>query len=65
MAGLPDDYRSLLLNDLAADEAGELSVVVVEHLAAHGQTWLKSDPNAPEWVREYHGPFSIYIRRKD
>lgn len=22
---------------------------------------LKSDPSAPEWVREWTGPFSIYV----
>jgi len=25
---------------------------------------LKSDPAAPEWVREHHGPFSIHVREE-
>ena len=23
--------------------------------------WLKGDPNAPEWVREWSGPFEIHV----
>ena len=26
---------------------------------------LRSDPNAPEWVREWSGPFETYLRREE
>lgn len=26
---------------------------------------LRLDPNAPEWVREWPGPFETYLRRKE
>jgi hypothetical protein len=26
---------------------------------------LKDDPAAPEWVREWRGPFSIHVRKED
>lgn len=26
---------------------------------------LRTDPNAPEWVREWSGPFETYLRKED
>jgi hypothetical protein len=48
---MPADYRAGLIAEI--DEHGQ---------ALDGDDWLKSDPAAPEWVREYHGPFSIWLR---
>lgn len=51
-ATLPSDYRAMLLEEIDRhDEALDRDDV------------LKGDPNAPEWVREWQGPFSIYVRR--
>lgn len=33
--------------------------------ALDGDDWLKGDPDAPEWVREWSGPFDIYVTEKE
>lgn len=54
-ATLPSDYRAMLLEEIdrTDDEALDRDDA------------LKGDPNAPEWVREWRGPFDIYVRRED
>lgn len=48
---MPADYRADLLEELRSEDE------VIDNY-----DWLKSDPNAPEWVREWSGPFSIWVR---
>lgn len=53
VAGMPDDYRAALIDELRDAQDGEV---------LDRDDWLKDDPNAPEWVRDHRGPFDIYIR---
>jgi hypothetical protein len=52
---LPDDYREVLLQFMENDRFSD-----GEALDRHDA--LKEDPNAPEWIREFRGPFSLYVR---
>lgn len=45
------DYRKDLLDAIKAD--GQV---------LDDEDWLKGDTDAPEWVREFQGPFSIWVR---
>lgn len=51
---LGDTYRAMLLDEMEVD--GE---------ALDGYDCLKADPAAPEWIREWQGPFSLYVRKAD
>jgi hypothetical protein len=50
---MPSPYRESFIDDI--DTFGES----LDH-----DDWLKSDPDAPTWVQNWAGPFSIYVRRK-
>lgn len=52
--GLSEDYRATLLAEIEAEDRA---------LDAHDA--LKDDPNAPEWVRDWRGPFDIHITVED
>lgn len=60
-AALPDDYRAELLDLM--DEVREWSIHIGEALDGHDA--LRSDPNAPEWVRQWPGPFDTYVRETE
>ena len=50
----PADYREALLEEI---NVGSLDGLGAEALDAEDR--LKGDPNAPKWVREWSGPFSL------
>mgnify|MGYP001381100331 CR=1 FL=1 len=55
VASMPAEYRDQLVNEIDADDPfgwGE---------ALDAWDWLHDDPNAPQWVRDWSGPFSIWV----
>ena len=52
VAGMPDGYRDGLLVELETNDE-----------ARDDDDWLqRHDLNAPDWVRDWSGPFDIYLR---
>lgn len=51
-ADLPVDYQTWMRAQMYESTDGE----VVDN-----DDLLQSDPNAPRWVRDWHGPFTIWI----
>jgi len=66
-------------NAIAVDPQGETTWDVTEYLTTLDPAFvaetiergsdhddlLRQDPNAPEWVREWSGPFDTYIDTKE
>lgn len=55
VASMPAEYRDQLVSEIEADDPfgwGE---------ALDSWDWLHDDPNAPQWVRDWNGPFSIWV----
>jgi hypothetical protein len=55
---LPEAYRAGLLVRMAEDEAGTGRGEGLDN-----DDVLQSDPQAPEWVRKWAGPFNIWVRQ--
>lgn len=58
VARMPADHRQALVRELDKGEAGAIGGSVIDR-----DDWLSDDPNAPEWVRNWSGPFDIWVRR--
>lgn len=59
-AELPDAYRSELLEEMH-DSAHGLN----DGEALDSHDILQGDPNAPDWIRDWPGPFSLYVRHTE
>lgn len=62
---LEPDHRALLLAALDGTDNPHFRHTVGDKKVLDNDDVFKSDPNAPEWVREYRGPFDIHIRREE